>query len=109
MLLRTTLRKEAQPHVAREMIRQALHEGGYSYQHTRTWVRTGFALRVRTSGTETTYDEVSKVSYEHGVPNTRPAYAKYADHLALQRSQAVSQLGTGPQLIEHNISSAMQR
>ena len=29
---------------------------GYSYQRTRTWVRTGYALRVRQSGTVTTYD-----------------------------------------------------
>jgi hypothetical protein len=46
-LLRTALRKEALPHVARETIRQVLHEAGYSYQRTRTWVRTGYALRVR--------------------------------------------------------------
>jgi transposase len=56
MLLRTALRKEALPHVARETIRQVLHEAGYSYQRTRTWVRTGYALRVRKSGTVTTYD-----------------------------------------------------
>ncbi len=35
-------------------------------------------------------DEVSKVFYKPGVPNTCPAYAKYADHLTLQRSQAVT-------------------
>jgi transposase len=52
LLLRTAL-----PHVARETIRQVLHEAGYSYQRTRTWVRTGYALRVRKSGTVTTYDE----------------------------------------------------
>lgn len=57
LLLRTALRQEALPHVARETIRQALHEAGYSYQRTRTWVRTGYALRVRKSGTVTTYDE----------------------------------------------------
>ncbi len=56
LLLRTALRKEALPHVARETIRQVLHEAGYSYQRTRTWVRTGSALRVRKSGTVTTYD-----------------------------------------------------
>jgi transposase len=56
LLLRTALRKEALPHVARETIRQVLHEAGYSYQRTRTWVRTGHALRVRKSGTVTTYD-----------------------------------------------------
>jgi transposase len=57
LLLRTALRKEALPHVARETIRQVLHEAGYSYQRTRTWVRTGYALRVRKSGTVTTYDK----------------------------------------------------
>jgi transposase len=56
LLLRTALRKEALPHVARETIRQVLHEAGYSYQRTRTWVRTAYALRVRKSGTVTTYD-----------------------------------------------------
>ena len=56
MLLRTALRKKALPHVARETIRHVLHEGGYSYQRTRTWVRTGYAQRVRKSGTVTTYD-----------------------------------------------------
>jgi transposase len=56
LLLRTALRKEALPHVARETIRQVLHEAGYSYQRTRTWVRTGYALRVRKNGTVTTYD-----------------------------------------------------
>lgn len=56
VLLQTALRKEALPHVARETIRQVLHEAGYSYQRTRTWVRTGSALRVRKSGTVTTSD-----------------------------------------------------
>jgi transposase len=56
LLLRGALRKEALPHVARETIRQVLHEAGYSYQRTRTWVRTGYALRVRKSGTVTVYD-----------------------------------------------------
>jgi transposase len=56
MLLRGALRKEALPHIAKETIRQVLHEAGYSYQRTRTWVRTGYALRVRKSGTVTTYD-----------------------------------------------------
>ena len=56
LLLRSALRQEGLPHVARETIRQVLHEAGYSYQRTRTWVRTGYALRVRKSGTVTTYD-----------------------------------------------------
>lgn len=45
------------PQVARETIRQVLHEAGYSYQRTRSWVHTGYALRKRKSGTVTTYDE----------------------------------------------------
>ena len=55
MLLREALRKQSLPQVAAETIRQVLHEAGYSYQRTRTWVRTGYALRK--SGTVTTYDE----------------------------------------------------
>ena len=57
MTLRTALRETDLPHIAAETIRQVLHEAGYSYQRTRTWVRTGYALRVRKSGTVTTYDE----------------------------------------------------
>src|SRR2546425_7992486 len=60
MTLRTALRKQALPKVARETIRQLLHEAGYSYQRTRTWVRTGYALRIRKSGTVTTYDEQTR-------------------------------------------------
>jgi transposase len=56
MTLRTALRKQALPKVARETIRKALHEAGYSYQRTRTWMRTGYAERKRKSGTVTTYD-----------------------------------------------------
>src|SRR6266487_3453919 len=47
---------EVQREPDREKVRHVLHEGGYSYQRTRTWVRTGYALRVRKSGTVTTYD-----------------------------------------------------
>jgi len=55
-LLRTALRATDLPHIASETIRQVLHESGYSYQRTRTWCRTGYALRVRKSGTVTVYD-----------------------------------------------------
>ena len=34
-----------------------LHEAGYTYQRTRSWVHTGYALRKRKSGTVTTYDQ----------------------------------------------------
>ena len=55
-LLRTALRATDLPHIASETIRQVLHESGYTYQRTRTWCRTGYALRVRKSGTVTVYD-----------------------------------------------------
>jgi transposase len=54
--LRRALRKEALPQIAAETIREVLHESGYSYQQTRTWCRTGYALRKRKSGTVTVYD-----------------------------------------------------
>jgi transposase len=57
MLLRGALRKRGLPHIAKETIRQVLHEHGYSFQRTRTWCRTGYAERKRKSGTVTTYDE----------------------------------------------------
>jgi transposase len=57
LLLRSALRQKGLPQVARETIRQVLHEAGYSYQRTRSWVHTGYALRKRKSGTVTTYDE----------------------------------------------------
>jgi len=56
MLLRDALRKTALPQIAAETIREVLHEAGYSYQRTRTWCRTGYALRKRKSGTVTVYD-----------------------------------------------------
>jgi len=55
--LQQALRKTDLPDIARETIRQVLHEAGYSFQQTRTWCRTGYALRKRKSGTVTTYDE----------------------------------------------------
>lgn len=56
MTLRRALRKSDLPHIGAETIRQVLHESGYSYQRTRTWCRTGYALRQRKSGTVTVYD-----------------------------------------------------
>jgi transposase len=56
MLLRATLRRAGLPHISAETIREVLHEAGYSYQRTRTWCRTGSALRKRKSGTVTVYD-----------------------------------------------------
>jgi transposase len=57
MTLRQALRKKALPHISKETVRQVLHEHGYSFQRTRTWCRTGYALRKRKSGTVTVYDE----------------------------------------------------
>lgn len=54
--LRKALRKRDLPHIANETIRHVLHEHGYSFQQTRTWCRTGYALRKRKSGTVTVYD-----------------------------------------------------
>ena len=56
MTLRRALRKSDLPHIGAETIRQVLHESGYSFQQTRTWCRTGYALRKRKSGTVTVYD-----------------------------------------------------
>jgi transposase len=55
-LLRQALRATDLPHIANETIRQVLPEHGYSFQRTRTWCRTGYALRKRKSGTVTAYD-----------------------------------------------------
>ena len=57
MTLRQALRKKELPSIAAETLRSVLHEVGYSYQRTRSWIRTGYALRKRKSGTVTTYDE----------------------------------------------------
>ena len=56
MTLRKALRETDLPDIAAETIREVLQEAGYRYLRTRTWVRTGYALRVRKSGTVTTYD-----------------------------------------------------
>jgi transposase len=55
-LLQCALRKSDLPHISRETIREVLHDAGYRYQHTRSWCGTGYALRVRKSGTVTVYD-----------------------------------------------------
>lgn len=56
-LLRKALRATDLPHIASETIRQVLHASGYSFQQTRTWCRTGYALRKRKSGTVMVYDQ----------------------------------------------------
>lgn len=54
--LERALRKKGLPQLGASTIREILHESGYSFQQNRTWCRTGYALRVRKSGTVTTYD-----------------------------------------------------
>lgn len=54
--LRKVLRKSGFSQISNETIRHILHEHGYSYQQSRTWCRTGYALRKRKSGTVTVYD-----------------------------------------------------
>ncbi len=54
--LQRALRKKGLTKLGASTIRQVLHESGYSYQQTRTWCRTGYALRKRKSGTVTVYD-----------------------------------------------------
>jgi transposase len=55
--LQRSLRRSGLPRIGRETIRLRLHEAGYTYQRTRSWVHTGYALRKRKSGTVTTYDQ----------------------------------------------------
>jgi transposase len=55
--LQQALRKTGLSRISRETIRHVLHEHGYTYQRTRTWCHTGYALRQRKSGTVTVYDE----------------------------------------------------
>jgi len=59
-LVRKARRATDLPHIANETIRHVLHASGYSFQRTRTWCRTGYALRKRKSGTVTTYDEQTR-------------------------------------------------
>jgi transposase len=54
--LERTLRKNALPQLSSSTLREVLHESGYSFQQTRTWCPTGYAQRVRKSGTVTVYD-----------------------------------------------------
>lgn len=54
--LRRRLHKTGLSHISNETIRHVLHEHGYTYQRTRSWCRTGYALRKRKSGTVTVYD-----------------------------------------------------
>jgi transposase len=54
--LERALRQKGLPRLGASTIREVLHEHGYSFQQSRTWCRTGYALRKRKSGTATVYD-----------------------------------------------------
>ena len=62
MTLRQALRKEALPHIAKETIRQVLHEHGYSYQPTHTWCHTGHVQPKYTSDTVTVNEQTPEKS-----------------------------------------------
>lgn len=55
-MLERALRNKGLLHLGASTIREVLHESGYSFQRTRSWCRTGYAERVRKSGTVTVYD-----------------------------------------------------
>jgi hypothetical protein len=78
--LRRALRKEALPDITAETIREVLHEAGYSYQRTRSWVPTGYALRKRKSGTVTVYDLET--------PEKNRQCKSYVEGAAAQRSSS---------------------
>jgi len=54
--LERALRQKGLLRLGASTIREVLHEHGYSFQQSRTWCRTGYALRKRKSGTVTVYD-----------------------------------------------------
>jgi transposase len=55
--LERSLREKGLCKLGASSIGEVLHEHGYSYQQSRTWCRTGYALRKRKAGTVTVYDE----------------------------------------------------
>lgn len=54
-LLQRTLRRLL-PRIGASTIRRILHEAGYVFGRSRTWCRTGTALRVRKTGVVTVHD-----------------------------------------------------
>jgi transposase len=54
-LLQRTLRRLL-PRIGASTIRRVLHEAGYVFGRSRTWCRTGTALRVRKTGVVTVHD-----------------------------------------------------
>ena len=48
------------PHLSRDTIRTVLLEAGYSWQHSRTWCKTGQVIRQRKTGAVVVQDEDSE-------------------------------------------------
>ncbi len=55
-LLQRTLRRHLLPRIGASTIRRVLHQAGYAFGRSRTWCRTGTALRVRKAGVVTVQD-----------------------------------------------------
>ena len=55
-LLQRALRRGGLPAIGASTIRRVLHEAGYVFGRSRTWCKTGTAVRVRTAGVVTVHD-----------------------------------------------------
>ena len=55
-LLQRALRRHLLPHIGASTIRRVLHKAGYVFGRSRTWCRTGTAVRVRKAGVVTVHD-----------------------------------------------------
>jgi transposase len=55
-LLERALRRGGLPAIGASTIRRVLHEAGYVFGRSRTWCRTGTAVRVRKAGVVTVHD-----------------------------------------------------
>lgn len=55
-LLQRALRRDGLPAIGASTIRRILHKAGYVFGRSRTWCRTGTAVRVRKAGAVTVHD-----------------------------------------------------
>lgn len=55
-LLQRALRRDLLPRIGASTIRRVLHKAGYVFGRSRTWCRTGTAVRVRKAGVVTVHD-----------------------------------------------------
>ena len=55
-LLQRALRRHLLPRIGASTIRRVLHKAGYVFGRSRTWCRTGTAVRVRKAGVVTVHD-----------------------------------------------------